>query len=236
MTKKHDDRKKSSANYYKLADHELDVMNPSVRCPVVLLLDTSRSMKGAPLDELKKALYMFVKELKDDIAANSSVELCIITLDENAQTVIPFTCMEDLEPVMLDLKASGGTFLGKALTKGMEEIRARRELYRKNGIPSYAPWAVLMTDGRPGDNWKTPAEEMLAMAQEMKMQYFGIGIGAKADQKMLKEILPPPGPLTLSHVRFKDFFKWLSASLSMTSASCSSEEVQPIVCSWKDLF
>ena len=122
---------KGSGCDYSMKNNDLDVMNPATRCPVTLLLDTSASMKGESLEELKKALYTYIKDMKEDIAANSSVELCIITLDEKATTVLPFTCMEDISPVMLDLKASGGTFLGKALTKAKQEINNRRLSFRK---------------------------------------------------------------------------------------------------------
>ncbi len=32
-------------------DNSLDTQNPAPRCPVILLLDTSSSMEGAPIDE-----------------------------------------------------------------------------------------------------------------------------------------------------------------------------------------
>lgn len=227
---------KTAGRYYNMDNRDLDVMNPSTRGPVALLLDTSGSMRGAPLQELKKALYTFIKDMKEDIAANSSVELCIITLDENATTVLPFTCVNDLAAVMLDLKAAGGTYMGKALDKARNEIIARRHSYQQSGIPSYAPWVVLMTDGRPGDKWEIPAQEMLKMAKKLKMQYIGVGIGAKANHKLLTKILPPPGPVTLSHVRFKDFFRWLSDSLTAVSASCISDEKNVLAVSWQDLF
>ena len=74
------------------------------------------------------------------------------------------------------------------------------------------------------------------MAKKIKMQYIGVGIGAKANHEFLKKILPPPGPLTLSHVEFKDFFRWLSTSLSVVSTSCISDGKNVLVTSWEDLF
>ena len=50
-------------NDYK-EDNNLDVTNPAPRSPVILLLDTSGSMSGAPLRELQSGLDQFLKESK----------------------------------------------------------------------------------------------------------------------------------------------------------------------------
>ena len=41
--------------------NNLDVTNPALRCPVILMLDTSGSMSGAPLRELQSGLDQFLK-------------------------------------------------------------------------------------------------------------------------------------------------------------------------------
>ena len=216
------ERKSNMSRYNELAT--LDVSNPAPRCPVVLLLDTSKSMKGAPIKELEEALVQFITEVKDDVAAAASVELCIVTLDENATVQIPFTSAMDLEARKPGLKAAGGTFTGKALGRAFEQITQRRKNYAENGILSYAPWVVLMTDGKPGDKWEVPAQKLLAMANELRMQYIGIAIGEQANTEILRRMLPAhPGPLRLSHLRFKEFFRWLSDSLSVVSRSSISD-------------
>ena len=235
--KKSEDRKMSTSS--KKYDHVngLDISNPSTRCPVVLLLDTSKSMAGQPIKELEAALCQFITEVKDDVAAATSVELCIVTLDENATVQLPFTAAIDLSPNRLGLKAAGGTFTGRALERAIEQIENRRAQYAENGIFSFAPWLVLMTDGKPGDNWQAPANKLLAMADKLRMQYIGLAMGEKANLEILGQMLPPhPGPLKLSHVRFKEFFRWLSDSLSAVSCSCVSEQAVPQVKKWSDFF
>ena len=44
--------------------------NPEPCCPVVLLLDTSGSMNGPPIEELNEALKTFNRELKADPLAS----------------------------------------------------------------------------------------------------------------------------------------------------------------------
>ena len=53
--------------------------NPEPRCPVVLALDTSGSMNGAPILELNQALSTFAAALQADRLASLRVEVAIVT-------------------------------------------------------------------------------------------------------------------------------------------------------------
>ena len=92
--------------------NNLDVSNPAPRCPVVLLLDTSSSMEGAPINELNKGLRQFIQETSSDEAASRSVELEIITFDWNAEVVTPFTSINKLNRKQNPLIADGATSMG----------------------------------------------------------------------------------------------------------------------------
>ena len=56
------------------------VKNPEPRCPVILLVDTSSSMSGAPIEQLNNGLQLFKKEVSEDSQAALRVEVAIITL------------------------------------------------------------------------------------------------------------------------------------------------------------
>jgi hypothetical protein len=53
--------------------------NPENRCPVVLLLETSGSMSGAPIQQLNEGLQVFRDELFADPLAAKRVEVAIVT-------------------------------------------------------------------------------------------------------------------------------------------------------------
>jgi hypothetical protein len=53
--------------------------NPEPRCPVILLLDTSGSMQGAPIAELNEGLATLQQELQRDELAAKRVELAVVT-------------------------------------------------------------------------------------------------------------------------------------------------------------
>jgi hypothetical protein len=48
--------------------------NPENRCPVVLVLDNSGSMRGAPIQQLNDGLQVFRDELQADSLAAKRVE------------------------------------------------------------------------------------------------------------------------------------------------------------------
>ncbi len=220
-------------------DNKLDIMNPAPRCPVILLLDTSSSMYGAPIDELNMGLKQFIQETAEDEAASMSVELEVITFDNRATVAMPFTPMNSVERNTAPLIANGMTSMGAALELATRDLKSRRKLYRDNGISSYRPWVILMTDGGPNDDWYSAAKEMRALGERGKIQYIGIEIGTNADHGTMCQILPSqPGPVRLQGLRFRQFFRWLTDSLRSVSASAVSDQdnVQlGNIRSWADL-
>ncbi|HEY3345901.1 MAG TPA: hypothetical protein VGJ97_13285 [Anaerolineaceae bacterium] len=53
--------------------------NPEPRCPVVLVLDTSGSMNGAPIQELNEGLRQFAQGLAGDRLSSLRVEMAVVT-------------------------------------------------------------------------------------------------------------------------------------------------------------
>jgi len=54
-------------------------INPEPRCPCLLLLDTSGSMDGLPIQELNQGLLAFQADLITDDLAAKRVEVAIVT-------------------------------------------------------------------------------------------------------------------------------------------------------------
>src|SRR5580658_6352916 len=52
--------------------------NPEPRCPCLLLLDTSGSMRGQPINELNAGIRLFRDELVADSMASKRVEIAIV--------------------------------------------------------------------------------------------------------------------------------------------------------------
>ena len=120
-------------NYNEM--NTLDVSNPAPRCPVVLLLDTSSSMAGAPINELNEGLKQFLRETAADEAASRSVELEVITFDSYADVAMPFTAIGDVDQNPDPLVAAGCTSMRAGIRLALRDLKAWHRMYRNSGYP-----------------------------------------------------------------------------------------------------
>ena len=205
------------------------VNNPAPRVPVCLCLDVSGSMEGNPIDELNQGVRLFYDAIKDDEVALYSAEVSIVTFGgSDASCIVDFASLE-LQPNPPYLSASGMTPMGEAVNLALDLLEQRKKEYKDKGVDYYQPWLVLMTDGEPnGDSRKlqTAIERTCSMVNSKKLTVFPIGIGSGADMNTLAKFSPNRSPLKLQGLKFKEFFEWLSKSVSKTSQSTPGENVK----------
>ena len=84
------------------------------RLPVYLLLDTSGSMYGEPIEAVKNGVQVLVSTLRQDPYALETAYLSVITFDSSAKQVAPLTELSTFQ--MPNIEANGCTALGEALT------------------------------------------------------------------------------------------------------------------------
>lgn len=188
--------------------------NPEPRCPCLLLLDTSGSMQGEPINELNRGLATFKDELAADSLVMKRVEIALVTFGP-VQVVSDFQTPDLFQPPTLT--TTGDTPMGAAITRGLEMIKQRKDTYKANGIAYYRPWIFLITDGGPTDAWKAAAAAVGEGEGAKSFSFFAVGVeGANMD--ILRQISVRE-PVKLSGLRFRDLFSWLSTSLSSVSRS-----------------
>jgi uncharacterized protein YegL len=202
--------------------------NPEPRCPCVLLLDVSGSMRetaGAGvsrIDLLNEGLRAYHTDVTSDPLAAQRVEVSVITFGGAVQTVVPFISAQQFTPPTLT--STGDTPMGAAILQAIEAVTERKRLYKQNGLHYYRPWIFFITDGGPTDEWKTAAAKVREGEANKAFALFAVGVeGANFD--ILKQISVRE-PLHLKGYSFREMFKWLSQSQRSVSHSNPGQEDQ----------
>lgn len=194
--------------------------NPENRCPVVLLLDNSGSMGGAPIQQLNEGLQLFRDELFADSLAAKRVEVAIISFGP-VNVVTEFTTVQNFYAPTLSV--AGDTPMGAAIESGINLLTERKSVYKANKIGYYRPWIFLITDGSPTDSITRAAQLVREGEASKQFMFFAVGVeGANFDA--LRSIAVRE-PLKLKGLQFRELFQWLSSSLSSVSRSRPAEEV-----------
>jgi len=195
--------------------------NPEPRCPCLLLLDTSGSMRGERINELNAGIRLFKDELAADPMASKRVEIAIVGFGP-VQVLSDFQTADAFSPPTL--AATGDTPMGAAVEEGLTLLDQRKQAYRTNGIAFYRPWIFLITDGGPTDTWADAAAKIKSGEAAKHFSFFAVGVeGARMD--ILRQF-GAREPLMLKELRFRDLFVWLSNSLGSVSKSKVGETVE----------
>jgi len=212
---------------------DLDVefaINAEPRAACLLLLDTSWSMRGKPMDELNAGLVEFKGDIMEDPLARERVEVGIITFGERAELVRDFETADSFEPPVLE--ASGRTPMGAALELAMATLRERKERYRANNVNYFRPWLFIITDGEPTDAWEEAAEGVVEAEKAGAVIVFAVAVEG-ANVEVLKAVCATNTPLQLQGLKFREFFKWLSQSTRQGSQGSPGDQVElPSFAGW----
>lgn len=205
------------------------INNPTPRIPVALCLDTSSSMNGAPINELNAGIREFYKAIKDDEEAFFAAEVAIISFGSGGVSRLQDFCSLAIAPNPPKLISGGMTPMGEGMNLALDLLEKRKSDYKKSGVSYYQPWLVLMTDGEPnGDisQLERAIKRTTESVLEKKLTIFPIGIGSGADMQMLARFSPNKPPLKLHGLKFKEFFVWLSQSVSIVSKSQPGDSIK----------
>lgn len=185
------------------------------RLPVYLLLDTSGSMYGEPIEAVKNGVQTLISTLRGDPYALETAYVSIITFNSSAQQISPLTELATFQQPSIN--AGGGTALGGALSLLAQKIDTEVIKTTTEVKGDWRPLVFIMTDG-------VPTDDLSKGLSEFKRRKYGMVVACAAGQgastDTLKQITENVVQLdTADSATIKSFFKWVSASISTSSKS-----------------
>lgn len=205
---------------------------PHLAC--VLLLDTSGSMSGDPINSLNRAINDFKQKTSMDDLAQKRVDIAIIAFDDHARLVQDFTPISQMEPVSLEV--GGLTNMPEGINLAIDKVKERNRFYASLGTPCFKPWIFMITDGAPyigSDKQAQLDAEMDAVVQRIqaeenkgshgKLKFWALGVpGYDKDTlfRLTKRVM------ALSDTDFSGIFNWMSESMVAISVSRVDDEAK----------
>ena len=190
------------------------------RLPIYLVLDTSGSMYGEPIEAVKNGVQTLISTLRSDPYALETAFISIITFNTNAQQVTSLTELASFQQPTID--AGGCTALGGALELLAQKIDAEVTKTTAEQKGDWKPLVFLMTDGEPTDDITHGLAEFRKRKTGMVV---ACAAGTGANTNTLKQITENVVSLdTADSATIKAFFKWVSASISTSSINLEKGE------------
>lgn len=189
------------------------------RLPVYILIQTSGAMRGEPIESIKVGLEAMVASLRQDPFALESVFMSVSTFNRNAELLVPMTELESLQIPTIKQPESGPTHLGEALQFICKKVDDDVQVSTMEKKGDWMPLLFIMCDGRASDS-----QLFNSIIPKIKKRNFGSIIacivGSKTDVENVKKITDNIVILeTTDSGTFKQFFKWVSASVSIGNRS-----------------
>lgn len=235
---------KATRNAVKMGQEErrtLDgapLLNPQDdKIALVLLVDTSDSMKGEGIEGVNRGIQLLKEKINQFDKARKMVEIALVSFNSEVNVVHPFSSIEEFNPH--PLKEYGLTSMGKGIITAMDLVEERKKIYRSEGTNYFRPWIFMITDGAATDMDFVNSEEPenVEMFKRVKddlnegvsgkhFHFFIVGAGDGVDIRMLNELADPEfPPQRLQRGKWDAMFEWLEESLLRLSKSKPGDKV-----------
>ncbi len=183
------------------------------RLPVYLVLDTSGSMTGDPIEAVKNGLSTLLTALRSDPHALETAYLSVITFDSDANQLISLTDLASFQEP--SLTAQGTTSMGEALSLLGSCIDREVQKSSPEQKGDWKPLVFIMTDGQPTDDWQKGLNDFKTRKTGLVV---ACAAGSGADPSILKQITDNVVMLdTADKATIAAYFKWVSSSITTSS-------------------
>lgn len=163
-----------------------DLVNLVPHCPVVMVLDTSHSMWGKGLSDLKQSLNEFSRIMCQETFQDAMIDVETIRMGENFGVLEAFTPVRNSVLTGMEIRPKGDTPLGASLELALSELEKQMNVYRATGTNYVQPQMIVLSDGKSSDDFSRPAQEIRKMVRDGKLVCRAIALGSDPDYDALR--------------------------------------------------
>ena len=199
--------------------------NDQDRCPVILVVDVSASMRGN-IEQLNDAIAKFRDTVLSDPVATLRVEVALVAFNHQVEVLQDFASIDEFDPS--PLTARGGTYMCAAVNQALDIIEARKDDYRANGVGYYRPWMFILTDGLTADasNILPTALRLREIESTKGVTTFAILAGdARHDGTRQQLLQMTDRVLTMKEAAYDELLEWMANSTIAMSNSNTGERM-----------
>ncbi len=192
--------------------------------PVLLMLDRSSSMTGEKIDTLNRATQEMIADFATVPSEDVEIMIGILAFSSTVSLHIPFQRAKEVaKRGWTPLIASGNTAFGACLGKGQELLEDSSQLPKN----IYRPAVVVVSDGQPTDDWKSPLQQFITEGRSAKCQRFAIAIGDDVNINALETFTGEPDKVLMAKdtQALKKQFAFITQTLSQRSVSVNPNQV-----------
>ena len=189
---------------------------PPRSLPVIVLADVSGSMTHLrKLETLNDCIATMIRSFAAERTIRGEIQVGVVAFGGGTavlhQPPVPATELQ-----WCDLRAGGRTPFGAALDL-LTELLADEQVIPRN---AFMPTLILVSDGKPTDEWEGPLQRLLASPRGAKAIRLAVGIGQDMDEddfQVLRAFIADPSiepqRADQAHLLTR-YFSWLTMSVS----------------------
>jgi uncharacterized protein YegL len=219
---------------------------------LTLVLDSSKSMAGAPIDSLNEGLQQLVGHLRRDRSLRAIANVALITFGHNGVIawrgsepappgVSPFVPVYEL--TMPRLPAGGVTPMVEAVQHAIYWVNKEKSALRERGIQYYQPLIWLISDGLPTDgrgqlseDWKHLARTLRQNEAENHLIFLTVSAAnISPDGDAVLRHLSPRGHVKLVGMDFRPVLRLVSSSAGRFAQGNSVDAVYDMVAEFQQV-
>jgi uncharacterized protein YegL len=188
---------------------------PTRPLPVFVLADISGSMRELrKIETLNDCVTTMIRSFAAEDSTRGEIQVGVVTFGDTALLHQPLVPAAQLS--WTDMRAGGGTPLGAAFTL-LTNLLADEEVIPRR---AFMPVLILVSDGKPTDEWEEPLERLLASPRGSKAVRLAVGIGSDMEEEdfsVLRKFIARPGaePKRADEVHLLTrYFSWVTMSVT----------------------